>query len=129
MEDISFRQAFELTISSIQPLSARRVAFKSDSISPACDSRTADFGRKQGLFASVYECRSWRIRQRTEGLDPVHLRHNIKVWQGSCFYPLKTASRLEMMARAEGIMSIPKGKEYLMEGEGVNVQLPAVIKI
>jgi molybdopterin biosynthesis enzyme len=49
--------------------------------------------------------------------------------KGAVFYPLKTASRLEMMARAEGIMSIPKGKEYLMEGEGVNVQLPAVIKI
>jgi molybdopterin molybdotransferase len=41
----------------------------------------------------------------------------------SVFYPLKTASRLQMMAKAEGIICIPEGKKCFMEGERVNVQL------
>ena len=41
----------------------------------------------------------------------------------SFFYPLKTASRLQTMAKADGLVCIPEGKEYLMEGEHVNVQL------
>jgi molybdopterin molybdotransferase len=43
----------------------------------------------------------------------------------SVFYPLKTTSRLQMMAKAEGIICIPGGKECFMEGERVNVQLLA----
>jgi molybdopterin molybdotransferase len=43
----------------------------------------------------------------------------------SFFYPLKTASRLQMMAKAEGIICIPEGKKCFMEGECVNVQLLA----
>ncbi|MCX5717311.1 MAG: molybdopterin molybdotransferase MoeA [Nitrospirae bacterium] len=39
------------------------------------------------------------------------------------FYPLKTTSRLQMMAKADGIICIPKGKEYIMQGERVNVQM------
>jgi len=38
-------------------------------------------------------------------------------------YPLKTTSRLQMMAKAEGIICIPEGKECLKEDERVNVQL------
>lgn len=41
----------------------------------------------------------------------------------STFHPLKMASRLQMMAKAEGIICIPKGKEYLKQGERVNVQM------
>jgi len=39
------------------------------------------------------------------------------------FYPLKTASRLQMMARADGIICIPEGKDCFTEGEHINVQL------
>jgi molybdopterin molybdotransferase len=39
------------------------------------------------------------------------------------FYPLKTTSRLQMMAKAEGIIGISEGKDCIMEGERVNVQL------
>jgi len=39
------------------------------------------------------------------------------------FYSLKTTSRLQMMAKAEGIICIPEGKEYLRQGERVNVQM------
>lgn len=46
--------------------------------------------------------------------------------KGAVFYPSKKASRLRMMAEAEGIICIPEGRECLMEGEGVNVQLIAV---
>jgi molybdopterin molybdotransferase len=41
----------------------------------------------------------------------------------SVFYPLKTTSRLQMMAKAEGIIHIPEGKECIMGGDRVNVQL------
>jgi len=39
------------------------------------------------------------------------------------FYPLKTTSRLQMMAKAEGIIGISEGKDCIMEGERVHVQL------
>ncbi|MCI0468645.1 MAG: molybdopterin molybdotransferase MoeA [Nitrospirae bacterium] len=39
------------------------------------------------------------------------------------FYPLKTTSRLQMMAKADGIICIPEGEEYIRQGERVNVQM------
>ncbi len=39
------------------------------------------------------------------------------------FYPLTSASRLQIMAKADGIICIPEGKEYLKQDERVNVQM------
>lgn len=41
----------------------------------------------------------------------------------STFHPLKMASRLQMMAKADGIICIPEGEEYIRQGERVNVQI------
>jgi molybdopterin molybdotransferase len=45
------------------------------------------------------------------------------------FHPLKMASRLQEMAKAEGIICIPEGKDYLAESELVEVQVPVAITI
>ncbi len=39
------------------------------------------------------------------------------------FYPLRSASRLQIMAKADGIICIPEGKENLKQDEMVNVQM------
>jgi molybdopterin molybdotransferase len=39
------------------------------------------------------------------------------------FYPLKITSRLQMMAKADGIICISEGEEYIRQGERVNVQM------
>ncbi|MCJ7568466.1 MAG: hypothetical protein MUO58_13080, partial [Anaerolineales bacterium] len=38
------------------------------------------------------------------------------------FHPLKSASRLQMMAQAEGIISIPEGVDYIPKGSSVRAQ-------
>lgn len=62
------------------------------------------------------------VRGQSDWTQFIH-GHLIDEEAGAAFHPLKSTSRLQMMAQASGIIMIPEGQEEITAGRVVEVQL------